>query len=233
MIVDITPYKYPVSFSSPRRMTIDSAWHEHIPFAMFLMDVLRPRIFVELGTHSGDSYCAFCQAVDELGLDTKCFAVDTWQGDPHSGLYGPEILEGLRKHHDPLYGQFSRLLETTFDAVLTKFENGSIDLLHIDGNHTYDSVKHDFETWLPKMSRRGVVLLHDICVNRDDFGVWKLWDEIRVKYPSFEFLHGHGLGVLAVGSEVSGEVRRLVDATEEEVESIRRLFAELDRKSVV
>ena len=55
--------RHPVVFQSPRRLTADSAWVEHIPFAMLLVELTEPRIFVELGTHGGDSYCAFCQAV--------------------------------------------------------------------------------------------------------------------------------------------------------------------------
>jgi len=91
---------HPICFADPKRLTPHSAWHEHIPFTMFLVDVLRPKVVVELGTQYGDSYCAFCQAVKELGLDTRCYVVDTWRGDPHAGFYGPEVLADLRAHHD-------------------------------------------------------------------------------------------------------------------------------------
>jgi hypothetical protein len=85
------PLDYPLCFAYPLRIA-PSAWMEHIPFGMFLIDILRPKTVVELGTHYGVSYCAFCQAVKELEIETRCYAVDTWQGDPQAGFYGPEVL---------------------------------------------------------------------------------------------------------------------------------------------
>ncbi len=83
----LNPLDYPNILSAPNRLTL-STWYEHIPFAMFLMAIHRPSVFIELGALYGDSYCAFCQAVAELKLPTKCFAVDTWRGDEHTGNYG-------------------------------------------------------------------------------------------------------------------------------------------------
>src|SRR5262245_42865243 len=99
----------------PRRLTEVDSWHPHIPFAFYCVEQLRPHVIVELGTHKGDSYCSFCQAVAALTLPTTCYAIDTWRGDEQSGVYGPEILGELRSYHDPLYGMFSRLMEETFD----------------------------------------------------------------------------------------------------------------------
>jgi hypothetical protein len=147
---------YSMAFSTPRRLTDVDCWHLHIPFAFVITAMLKPRKFVELGTHKGDSYCAFCQAVDEFALNTVCYAVDSWQGDEQAGFYGQEVLDELRAYHDPLYGGFSSLTKCLFDDALGYFSEDSIDLLHIDGHHTYDSVRHDFEAWLPKMSERGV-----------------------------------------------------------------------------
>jgi len=108
----------------------------------------------------------------------------------------------LRKAHGKDYGAFSKLLVSTFDAAQPTFADGSIDLLHIDGCHTYEAVKHDFENWLPKLSDRGIVLFHDTAItDNPSFGVWRFWREVRSQFPSFSFSHGNGLGLLAVGGK--------------------------------
>lgn len=185
----------------PERITDVESWHRHIPFAFALLHMLRPKIYVELGTHKGDSYSAFCQGVMQQNLPTHCYAVDTWRGDIHAGLYENEIFDELSLWHDSRYSSFSSLLRMTFDDALQYFSNASIDLLHIDGLHTYDAVKHDFNTWLPKMSDQGVILFHDTNVRHSNFGVWQLWQELSIQYPSFEFPYGFGLGVLVVGDK--------------------------------
>ena len=226
--MNLNPLEHPICFSRPR-MQLSSSWMEHVPFAFYAMDLVRPRVLVELGTFYGVSYCAFCQAVDELKLNTHCYAVDTWQGDAHTGLYGPEVLNTLREHHDPLYTSFSRLIQSTFDDAKQYFSDGSIDFLHIDGFHTYEAVKHDFETWLPKLSDRAVVLFHDVNVREKDFGVWKFWEELSAGRPSFEFAHGNGLGLVVVGEKIPAGLAQLVNASQEERDSLQLFFSELGK----
>lgn len=224
------PLDHPICLSYPLRLA-STAWAAHVPFAMFLVDALRPRVLVELGAFSGVSYCAFCQAVKELKLNTRCYAVDTWQGDEQSGFYdGAEILKDLKAHHDPLYQSFSSLIQSTFDEATAGFADGTIDLLHIDGYHTYEAVKHDFETWLPKMSGRGVMLFHDINVRENSFGVWRLWEELKPRYEHFEFAHEHGLGLLAVGSDLPETLRVFLSTTDEEQAVLRELFSQLGQR---
>ena len=176
-----------------------SAWTGHLPFAAWLIRQVRPKIFVELGAHTGCSYFAFCQAVQAYGLQAKCYAVDTWQGDKHAGFYGEDVFQCVSTISRESYGGFSWLLRMTFDQAIARFSDHSIDLLHIDGLHTYEAVKHDFQTWLPKLSAEAVVLLHDTNARDGDFGVWRFWEELQAQYPlNFEFHHSYGLGVLQI-----------------------------------
>jgi hypothetical protein len=202
---------------SSRRPGFPSAWHGHVAFMHWLVKTCAPRVAVELGTEHGVSYAAICHAVAALGLPSRCFAVDTWQGDAHTGAYGDTIHDDLKAFNDTHYAHFSTLMRCSFDAALPHFPDASIDLLHIDGLHTYAAVRHDFETWAPKLSPRGVVLFHDIAMRTLDFGVWQLWQELRQRYPSFSFEHSAGLGVLLVGAAPPPAVLalcRVVDAAE-------------------
>ena len=190
-----------------------SAWVGHLPFSFWLIEEVRPDVLVELGTHNGTSFLSFCQAIKQRGTRTKAYAVDTWQGDEHAGHYGDEVYGRLDSLVKAKYAGFAQLMRMLFDEAMPYFSDGSIDLLHIDGLHTYEAVKHDFETWLPKLSRRGVVIFHDTMVRERGFGVWRLWEELRERYPSFEFKHTHGLGVLLVGDQPPEAVKALCSLT--------------------
>lgn len=173
---------------------LNGSWSMHLPFAYDLMRELRPRIFVELGVYQGESYFTFCQSVEENGLATQCYGIDTWRGDIHAGFYGPEIGREVAEYNSR-YSSFSHLMALRFKEALSHFAEGSIDLLHIDGAHRYEDVKEDFESWRPKLSRTGIILFHDVEVRERGFGVYRLWKEIARPRASFVFEFGYGLGV--------------------------------------
>ena len=213
-----------IVLSAPKRVVPGYSWVGHLPFAFWLVDELRPATIVELGTHTGNSYFSFCQAVKDLGYKAVCNAVDTWEGDDHTGFYGDEIFNDVNSYNDENYAEFSVLNRCTFDEALHKFPDGTIDLLHIDGLHTYVAVKHDFETWLPKMSNLGVIIFHDTCVKLKDFGVWKLWAELEKEYRSFEFEHSFGLGVLIVGKEPPVPIIQVFELPKEVLQVFKKLI---------
>jgi O-antigen biosynthesis protein len=218
----------PASFWCPEHLC-ESAWIEHAPFAYWLIEAHRPSLLVELGTHWGYSFFAFCQAVRDLELPTRCFAVDTWQGDDQAGLYGEEVFESASGYNKAHYSAFATLMRTTFDAAVPSFADRSIDLLHIDGRHAYEDVSHDFAVWLPKLSSRGIVVFHDVSERKRNFDVWRLWSELREKYPHFAFEHGHGLGIIAVGEEIGRRLRSLFDVDADQIlsQQIRQAYARL------
>ena len=174
-----------------------SAWPGHACFANDLICAVRPELLVELGTHWGDSYFSFCQSIAQNGISCVCYAVDHWAGEPHAGEYGDAVFRDVQKHNDTFYKDFSYLLRKTFDEALPQFADESIDLLHIDGLHTYEAAKKDVSAWLPKVRPGGILLLHDVVGRQEDFGVWNVWDELKAEYAeTFTFYHWWGLGVL-------------------------------------
>ena len=209
-----------------------STWVQHAPFMGYLVAALKPQRAVELGSHFGYSFFAMCQIVKAYNLGTECFAVDTWEGDEHAGFYSSDVYERVRRHCGDNYAAFAHLLRMRFDEALSRFDDHSIDLLHIDGRHFYDDVKEDYLTWVPKLSDRAIVLFHDTQVRDRGFGVHQLWAELSPQYPSFEFFHGHGLGVLAVGPDLGTEMRGLFEATHEPrvAEAIRSAYATLGER---
>lgn len=174
-----------------------SAWVGHKYFAYDLVSNLKPKLVVELGTHKGTSFFSMCQAVKDHNLKTKLVAVDTWEGDKHAGFYDDSIYNIVKEITETTYHDVDiKLLRTIFDNAVSEFKNGTIDLLHIDGLHTYIAVKHDFLNWVEKVSKDGIILFHDISENSADFGVYKLWKELKKTYDTLEFDHEHGLGIL-------------------------------------
>jgi hypothetical protein len=73
-----------------------------------------------------------------------------------------------------------------------------IDLLHIDGLHTYEAVKNDFETWFPKTSENAIVMFHDTISFPNDVG--KLFNELP--YYKTNFTHSAGLGILSKNKQL-------------------------------
>lgn len=209
----------------PARITLPYTWVGHIPFAFSLIKLARPRLLVELGTHSGNSFCAFCQAVHAHAIQCNCVAVDSWEGDLHAGFYDIEVYSSLADYVANNYGHFARLHRGYFDDAVNTFQDGTIDLLHIDGLHTYEAVKHDFETWLPKLSNRAVVLFHDTNVYEREFGVHQFWAEMIDSFSGFAFTHSHGLGVLLVGEDVPQDIREFVKQANLQDSLTRRVFS--------
>lgn len=191
---------YSPTFEFTKELPINSsAWSGHYFFAYDLVRNIKPKIIVELGTHKGNSLFSMAQAIKDEGLNTEIHGVDTWEGDSQAGFYGEDIFKEFKNISKKYYKDVNIVTHKMFfDDALKEFKDNSIDILHIDGLHTYEAVKHDFETWLPKVKKdSGVIMFHDVCETKDDFGVYKLWEELQKKYKhTITFEHYHGLGVV-------------------------------------
>ena len=190
---------------------VPSDWSGHIPFMFALTDLLKPRRFVELGTVQGASFFAYAQAVREARVASQAIAVSPWAGPPDKAQDYARAFEDFtfiaRK-----YADFAGYLRMAPDEALHRFSDGSIDLLHLDGYYDYETLAHTLDAWLPKLSARGVLMLHDIHAHGGDFGVWRVWSELQRRYPTIEFRHSQGLGIASVGADAMPDLARLAGA---------------------
>jgi cephalosporin hydroxylase len=80
-----------------------------------------------------------------------------------------------------------------------------VDFLFLDGDHSYDGVKKDFEMYSPLVRHGGIVALHDIVDHPPETRceVGKFWRELKASYEYMEIVHDcnqkwAGIGVLFI-----------------------------------
>jgi hypothetical protein len=116
----------------------------------------RGSIIVEVGSYLGASSCFLAAAAKERKCMVYC--VDTWQNDGMSD--GPcdtydAFLRNTGSYRNTVTPIRGRSEETAQDFDRT------IDMLFIDGDHSYDGVAGDLRAWLPKLSCQAWIALHD------------------------------------------------------------------------
>ncbi|MGH6891350.1 MAG: class I SAM-dependent methyltransferase [Dongiaceae bacterium] len=213
----------PSMFWAPERAD-GSPRSEHVPFAFWLVDALRPFTLVELTEAPAVPYLAYCQAVARLRLPTRCYAISgRGMGQPRT-----PSAEEFTGYHDARYAQFSQLLHVPAEQVFERFEDGTVDLLSIDATESGDFARL-YHLWLPKLSKRAVVLVHGIADPATENSALDLWNALSDKYPHFEFVQGAGLGVLGLGDDLPPALRHLfsLDAVAPRALEVREMFARL------
>ena len=117
-------------------------------------------IIVEIGAYLGASSCCLAE-----GLVNKknaiLYSVDTWQNDAMSegnrDTYN-EFKENTKKYEDKII----EVRGWSYDVVdVIKSINKPIDLLFIDGDHSYEGVKKDWDLYSPMLTSNSLVVFHD------------------------------------------------------------------------
>jgi MMP 1-O-methyltransferase len=144
---------------------------------------------VEIGSFKGRS--TICLAMgSRAGHGVRIYAVDTH--------YGPRLEEfkqnieraGIDDLVEPVAG---RSQEVAYDF------DQPIELLFIDGAHDYESVRQDFERWVPKLVEGGVVAMHDTTW---DEGPRRVAEELVFRSPNFKNVR-FVVGSTTVGRKVA------------------------------
>lgn len=148
--------------------------------AKTIMDIIlhnHSEVCVEVGVYGGSSFypLAATLAYKKQG---KAFAIDPWENDPclegyQEGVddkmfkyWGKIDLEEVMKkfvddmERNNLSSVYSLLRLSSSEAVAL-FDEGSIDFLHIDGNHSEQVSIQDVNSWLPKVKSGGIICFDD------------------------------------------------------------------------
>lgn len=172
---------------------IHTCWDGHRNFADWLVRTVKPEVTVDLGVDWG--FSTFCFALPRIG---QVYGVDCFTGDQFTGHRDKSIYEMILDKQEKLHLKDNlTFIEGYFDDVAKTWDK-KIDILHIDGDHSYEAIKNDYETWSKFLSDDGVILLHDTCVeeiNDKEYGVKKFFEEIDL--PKVNFTHTFGLGVIS------------------------------------
>lgn len=91
--------------------------------------------------------------------------------------------------------------QKTFIKIKGILDKKKIDFLFIDGDHTYEGVKKDFEMYSQLVNETGIIAFHDIAVHPLEIGseVDKFWNEIKEKYRHIEIIKDHNQGCCGIG----------------------------------
>ena len=161
----------------------------------------RIKRIMEIGTWSGGTALLWAKMVSkyEDGI-VYCCDLNFKYGTLYCSEPGVEL---IREYPCQIYTatkESKHIVEIAGDthepAGIERIHNivgeGSIDLLFIDGDHSYDGVKADFENFKCLVKSGGYVAFHDITDN--DYHrsykcfVEKYWREIKDNYPNWEFI---------------------------------------------
>lgn len=166
----------------------------------------RPRTVLEIGTADGGTLFAHARLaasdalVISIDLPKGAFGggYPAWRKSLYESFAGPgqriELLQA--DSHSP----------ATADALETILAGRRIDYAFIDGDHTLEGVRQDFELCRRFAATNGVIALHDVVEHPPSTGceVHDFWTEVRDSYRHDEFIldpaqECYGIGVIHLG----------------------------------
>ena len=176
---------------------------EEIIALLRLLEEKRPKTIIDIGTAWGGTLFLFTRVAD-----------------PHASIISVDLPSGLFRggyadYRAVLYRSFAREAQElhlvrgdshspeTLEQVKKLLDGKAVDFLMIDGDHSYEGVKKDFEIYSPLVKPGGLIAFHDICGGPQELvgGVPRFWSEIQGTRRSGTFVKdanqgGGGIGII-------------------------------------
>ena len=146
----------------------------------------KPKLILEWVTNIGVSAKIFYEIVNGFGLNSEIHSIDLPDDTTHSE-HDPNVVGELVKDIKEINLHKGDGLTCAIDIVENNNITGNI-LFFVDGDHHYDTVKHELSTILSKFDS-AVVLLHDTLYQSEDSGYYvgpyqAIWETLNTN-PKF------------------------------------------------
>jgi predicted O-methyltransferase YrrM len=188
-----------LSLKSPvlRPLQVPSELHR---FAEIVF-ALRPKTLVEIGTSRGGTLCVLSRLADP---HATIVSVDLPNGEFGGGYkwFHPYIFKNFTYGEQSLHlirgNSHSKDIGTEVRDIVGRKCN--LDLLFIDGDHSYEGVRDDFYSYVDLVRAGGIVAFHDIAEHTNqDCQVDRFWNEIKTKYRHEEIIADRNQGWAGIG----------------------------------
>ena len=161
------------------------------------IDKLKPKTILEIGFYKGGWHYVlspwYAEGAHIIGIDAM---VRHQQDDGREEMEATiRRLEGKGFRVDVIEGKSHDIdVHEKADALIGPHH---IDLLHIDGAHSYEGAEGDWIRYYSYVRKGGIVVLHDIGTRTSQMDVMRLWEEIKAEgYTTHEFYEQNGIGVV-------------------------------------
>jgi len=164
----------------------------YLPLFFDIVVQEKPALIVALGLGDAQPHLAFCQAVAEQNLASRCVAVRRARAD-ESAIDDP-AWQYAEKTTTKFFANISQLVEADTVHAAADFAEGSVEVLLIDDVDSGETVRQELEIWRSKLSAKALVLLHGTSLERQD-SPRTAWLNFVIEKAAVYFGEGIGLSV--------------------------------------
>ena len=154
------------------------------------VETAQPEIILEIGMASGASSLCLSYFTKNLISIDKLMPKNK------------NVFDDIRKNCKFIFIKYESVSKECRTILKKKLDGRKIDVLFIDGEHSYNGAKNDFTKFKKFMKPGGIIGIHDIVASnyhyQNNCRVYKLWQQIKDKYPSSEktTTNWGGIGVI-------------------------------------
>lgn len=157
------------------------------------------KYLLEIGTFMGGTLFVYSQLAVAGATVISIDYPTTLVGRMYRTYQRPLFRRLVRKGQSLFFLRRDSHKPETLTDILEILGNHQLDFLFIDGDHSYEGVRSDFEMYSPLVRTGGLIAFHDIALTETSEKVHKYWDEIKGSYKHKEFVHRTGEGAMGIG----------------------------------